>query len=185
MSKIKVWTRQHISVYDKVMNDGRYTAKKDYIFMDLQEHAKYVLEVYDWLVRKGPKAHLKPADVEYPVWMSFEQDATMMPGKDGVIFELTIDEEIITPINIAKWGTILNYSYIPADEKDAKRHREILEMYGVDDAKAYMTQFYPMIKKEIVASWDRLFDDQVKLGNDLKYGTIWEVRKEWVTNVIK
>lgn len=51
MSKIKVWTRQHISVYDKVMNDGRYTAKKDYIFMDLQEHAKYVLEVYDWLVR--------------------------------------------------------------------------------------------------------------------------------------
>ena len=185
MSKIKVWTRQHISVYDKVMNDGRYTAKKDYIFMDLQEHAKYVLEVYDWLVRKGPKAHLKPADVEYPVWMSFEQDATMMPGKDGVIFELTIDEEIITPINIAKWGTILNYSYIPADEKDAKRHREILEMYGVDDAKAYMTQFYPMSKKEIVASWDRLFDDQVKLGNDLKYGTIWEVRKEWVTNVIK
>ena len=58
-------------------------------------------------------------------------------------------------------------------------------MYGVDDAKAYMSQFYPMIKKEIVASWDRLFDDQVKLGNDLKYGTIWEVRKEWVTNVIK
>ena len=58
-------------------------------------------------------------------------------------------------------------------------------MYGVDDVKAFMTQFYPAIKKEIVASWDRLFDDYVKLGNDLKYGTIWEIRKEWVTKVIQ
>ena len=185
MSKFIVWTKQNKAILKELEETGRHICKKEYIGMDLQEHIHLVLEVYDWLVRKGPKALLKPADVEYPVWMSFEQDATMMPGKDGVIFELTIDEEIITPINIAKWGTILNYSYIPADEKDAKRHREILEMYGVDDAKAYMSQFYPMIKKEIVASWDRLFDDQVKLGNDLKYGTIWEVRKEWVTNVIK
>ena len=60
MSKIKVWTRQHISVYDKVMNDGRYTAKKDYIFMDLQEHAKYVLEVYDWLVKHTTNREYNP-----------------------------------------------------------------------------------------------------------------------------
>lgn len=183
--KIKVWTRQHISVLDKVMNEGRYVAKRDYIFMDLHEHAPLVLEVYDWLVKNGPDAANKPADVTYPVWLSFDEAATMMSGNEGVVFELTIEEDMITPINIAKWGAMLNYSYIPADEADKKRHRELLEAYGVDDAKAFMSQFYPMIKKEILESWHRLFDENVKLGNDLKYGTIWEIRKEWVTKVIQ
>lgn len=67
MAKIKVWTRQHKSVLDKVMNEGRYIAKKDYIYMDLQEHANLVLEVYDWLVKNGPDAANKPEDVTYPV----------------------------------------------------------------------------------------------------------------------
>lgn len=185
MSQIKVWTRQHKSVLDKVMNNGRYIARKEYIQMDLQEHASLVLSVYDWLVQNGPDAANRPADVTYPVWVSFDEEATMLSGEEGVVLELTIEEEWITPINIAKWGAILNYSYIPVDEQDAKRHRELLEMYGTDDVKAYMTQFYPMIKKEIVQSWSRLFDENVKLGNDLKYGTIWEIRKEWVTKVVQ
>ncbi|MDD6442561.1 MAG: DUF3841 domain-containing protein [bacterium] len=185
MPQIKVWTRQHKSVLDKVMNDGRYIAKRDYIYMDLQEHANLVLEVYDWLVKNGPDAVNKPADVTYPVWVSFDEDATMLSGDNGVVFELTIAQEMITPINIAKWGAILNYSYIPINEADKERHRELLEAYGIDDVKAFMTQFYPAIKKEIISSWDRLFDENVKLGNDLKYGTIWEIRKEWVTKVIQ
>ena len=185
MGTIKVWTRQHKSVLDKVMNNGRYIAKRDYIYMDLQEHAKLVLEVYDWLVQHSPDRANKPEDVEYPVWVSFDEEATMLSGEEGVVFELTIDEEKITPVNIAKWGTILNYSYIPLNEADKKRHQELLDMYRTDDVKAFMTQFYPQIKKEIVESWSRLFDDTVKVGNDLKYGLIWELRKEWVTKVIK
>ena len=69
-------------------------------------------------------------------------------------------------------------SYIPADEHDAKRHRQLLEQYGVSNAKAYMAQFYPQIKREIIASWTRLFDDSILLGSDEKYGIIWEVKKE-------
>ena len=109
----------------------------------------------------------------------------MLSGDEGVVFELTLDEEQITDVNIAKWGTILNYSYIPLNEEDKKRHRELLDAYRTDDVKAFMTQFYPQIKKEIVESWSRLFDDSVKVGNDLKYGLIWEIRKEWVTKVIQ
>lgn len=109
----------------------------------------------------------------------------MLPSEGTVIMELTLDPSRITSVNIEKWGAILNYSYIPADEKDAKRHHELLEQYGISDAKAYMSQFYPQIKREIVLSWDRLFDDSIILGNDSKYGNIWEIRKEWVTKVIE
>ena len=184
MGKIKVWTRQHRSVLETLRQEGRYRAKREFIRMDLQEHADLVLETYDWLVRACPDAANRPADVEYPVWVSFRRDATMLPDANTVILELELEEAQITRVNIAKWGAILNYSYIPADEADDRRHKKLLRDYGVSDAKAFMTQFYPDIKREIIASWARLFDDRVQLGNDWCYGTIWEVKQEWITAVV-
>ncbi|WP_369819393.1 DUF3841 domain-containing protein [Tissierella sp. P1] len=48
-----------------------------------------------------------------------------------------------------------------------------------------MSQFYPQIKRKIIDSWSRLFDDSIILGNDERYGNIWEVRKEWITQIIR
>lgn len=185
MGKIKVWTRQHRSVLETLEREGCYRAQRAFIRMDLQEHADLVLEAYDWLVRSCPDAANRPAEVEYPVWVSFRQDATMLPDENTVILELELEEDQITRVNIAKWGAILNYSYIPADEADAKRHKKLLQDYGVSDAKAFMTQFYPEIKREILHSWQRLFDESVQLGNDLCYGIIWEVKKQWITAVYR
>ena len=184
MGKIKVWTRQHKNVLNELEKTGRYTAKREYISKEMQEHTGIILEAYDWLVKNGPDAANRPEDVEYPVWVSFDRAATMLSGRDGAILELLLDEERVTSVNIAKWGAILNYSYIPADEADGKRHRELLHLYGTDDVRAVMTPFYPEIRREITGSWKRLFDDSIKLGNDLKYGTIWEIRREWVTEVL-
>ena len=101
------------------------------------------------------------------------------------MLELSLDPAIITPIHVAKWGIILNYSYIPKDAKDAKRHQELLKSYNTSDTQAYMSQFYPQIKREIIDSWSRLFDDSIHINSDQKYGTIWEIRKEWITDIIK
>ena len=49
--------------------------------------------------------------------------------------ELSLGREQITHINIEKVGTILNYSYIPENEQDARRHQEILDNLGVGDAR--------------------------------------------------
>jgi hypothetical protein len=62
----------------------------------------------------------------------------------------------------------------------AKKLRE----QGTNNARAVMTQFYPELKKDIIASWDRLFDEGVALGNNNAYGLVWEVRKEWIQKVI-
>lgn len=185
MGKISVWTKQHKNVLKILESEGRYTAKREYIIMDLQEHASLVLEAYEWLVKNGPDAKNRPEDVEFPVWVSFEKEATMMPSEGTVILELEVEESWITHVNIAKWGTILNYGYIPADEKDAKRHRQLLKDYGTNDAKAYMSQFYPQIKREIRESWKRLFDPSILVGNTSEYGNLWEVKKEWVKQVIQ
>lgn len=109
----------------------------------------------------------------------------MLLSEDAVILELAIDPAMVTMVNINKWGTILNYSYIPADEQDAREHRQMLAQYGVSDAKAYMSQFYPQIKRKITDSWNRLFDDSVLLGGKQCYGNIWEIKKEWVIKIIR
>ena len=185
MSQITVWTKQHEKVLDELEQTGRYRAKKEYIIKDLEEHANLVLETYDWLVKHSPDAANKPEGVTYPVWVSFQQEATMLPSPGTVILQLSVDSHMVTPVNIAKWGAILNYSYIPLDQQDAHRHQQLLEAYGVSDPQAYMTQFYPQIKREIIGSWDRLFDPEVHLGNDLEYGLLWEVQKEWIVNVMR
>lgn len=185
MEKITVWTKQNENVLRELEQNGRYVAKREYVHKDLGEHAYLVLEAYDWLVKHSPAAAMRPVDAEYPVWVSPKKEATMLPSAGCVILELTLDPSLITMVNIMKWGSILDYSYIPADKADAARHRTLLEEYRVSDPKAYMSQFYPQIKREIIESWDRLFDDSVDLGNRDCYGNIWEIKKEWVTNILK
>lgn len=185
MGNIRVWTKQHGSVLDELEATGRYTVRREYVEMDLQEHAPLVLEVYDWLARHGPDAANRPADVELPVWVSYACETAMRLSGGTVLLELELPAERVTPVNIAKWGAILNYSYLPADDADARRHRALLEQYGVSDAKAYMTQFYPELRREIVESWERLFDEGVRLGSDACYGNLWEIRKEWVKQITR
>ena len=183
MTPITVWTKQHQDILLELEQTGRHVARRDYIRRDLGEDAYLVLETYDWLAAHLPNAAGRPADAAYPVWVSYTSDAAMLPGPGFVILELEVDRSLVASINIAKWGAILNYSYIPRDEQDALRHKKLLADYGLSDAKAYMSRFYPQIKGEIVDSWDRLFDEEIQLGNPSAYGPIWEVKKEWIRQV--
>ena len=185
MEKIVVWTKQHVNVLNELQVKGRYIAKKEYIVKELQEHTDLVLEVYDWYVRRASDFHSKPVDVEYPIWVSLSQEATMLQSKNTVIMTIELEPELIMPVNIDKWGMILNYSYIPCSNEDAKKHKQLLNEYGTTDTQAYMSQFYPIIKREIITSWERLFDDSIIINNEEKYGTIWELKREWVVNVIQ
>lgn len=181
MGKITVFTRQHRNIVKVLETAGRYAATRENVLRN--EDARLMLDCYDWLVAHHPQRDLRPVDADYPIWLSYRQDAAVLPNPDSVLLELEVDEALITPINIAKWGAINNFSYIPLDPEDARRHREQMEGFGVTDAKACMTRFYPQLRREIVDSWDRLFDDTVQLGNDLCYGLVWEVRRQWVRSI--
>ena len=115
METITVWTKQHQDVWTNLERDGRHVASRAGIRRDLgEEDASLVLAVYDWLADRLPTEG-KPADAVYPVWVSRSGDAAMLPGPGFVILELQVDPGLITDVNIAKWGAILNYSYIPAE----------------------------------------------------------------------
>lgn len=183
MGKIKIRTKQHTNVLEEIERTGRYVVDPKHAAADYEGFRELALSVYDWLAANCEIADIRPADAVYPVWVSVT-DETVQPAEKGyVILELEAEEDMVGLVNIGKWGMMLNFSYIPKDDADAKRHKKLLEDYGVSDAKAYMSRFYPEIREEIVGSWHRLFDDSVIPVNDDCYGIIWEIRKEQIVKV--
>lgn len=186
MSLIRVWTKQHAGILEQLEQSGRYIAKREYIMQEQAEDANIFLTVYDWYTRHASTIVQKPGDVQYPVWVSLSSESAMLVNEGAVLLELEIDAAQMVPVDLNKWGLILNYGYIPRDAVDKQKHLQLLKDYGTGDAQAYMTPFYPIIKQQIVESWKRLFDDTVIVNNNItKIGTIWEVRKEWVVRVIR
>ena len=74
----------------------------------------------------------------------------MLPSPGAVILELTLEPDRITSVNIEKWGSILNYSYIPKDKADARRHQDMMEQYGVSDAKHTCPSSTPTLRGKLL-----------------------------------
>lgn len=133
---MRFWTKQHSMVLKTLLETGRYTAGRKNLFADLQEHAPLMLEAYDWLSAHHPGLAGKPPEAECVVWLSYARDAAMMPDEAGVLLELEIPSELVTPVNIAEWGMILNYAYIPAGEEDGQAYRKKTECAGSQRCKS-------------------------------------------------
>jgi len=156
--EMRVWSKQHKSVLEELNARGRYAARRSNVYADLGEHAPLVLAAYDWLNEHHPLRAQRPQDAEGLVWLSYEKSAAMLTDGQSVLLELEIPAERIAPVNIAKWGAILNYAYLPRDERDAACHRREMNALGLSDAQAYMSRFYPEYRRKIAESWARLSD---------------------------
>ena len=182
---IEVWTRQHADVLKELNTSGRHWGSREFVETGMPEYRAFTIECYDWLAKNCPlpKAEGLPADA-LPVWVQTDRDATYFAGDDGVVMKLLVDENLVCGINVAKWGIIQNFGYVPLDEADRLRHVRMLKDCGINDVKAYTTPFYPEIKAEILASWPRLFDRSVRSDSELEYGIMREIRAEWISEVL-
>ncbi len=180
--KVKVWTKQHADILSDLEKNGRYIVKKEYIQQKMGEHAQIYFEVYSWYRKAAEKIIPAPDDVEYPIWVSLNENEKIGNSVGNVLLEIEIDEDILITMDMDKWGRIVNYMYIPKSDADQEEHDKLLDTYNTNDCTAYMSPFFPVIKKKIKKSWDRLFDDSYTL-TPVRVGTIWELKKEWITNI--
>lgn len=183
MSLIRVWTKQNEAVLHQLEEKGRFIAEESFIRKEIGDTADIMLPIYKWLAENAPYSIEKPKDALYPVWVSLEKEATMIPESGYVILEMEIESGSITLIDTAKWTCITNYAYLAKDDADKKAHAEKLDAIGCMDAEAILTNFYPKLRTEIIGSWSRLFDESISLGSDTVYGIIWEVREEWIQKI--
>ncbi|CQR71200.1 hypothetical protein SOV_47160 [Sporomusa ovata DSM 2662] len=183
-NKVKVWTKQHENIVKDLETNERYIVKKEYIVNKMEEHAALYLDVYNWYHQAASKIVQPPEDVQYPIWVSLTEEGKIENSPGNVQLEILVEQARLITMDIDKWGRIVNYMYIPADAQDKKEHDTLLARYGIDDCTAYMKPFYPNIKRKIIKSWDRLFDESIILSK-VRVGTLWELKKEWIVSITK
>lgn len=185
MSKLKLWTRQDERVLKDIETRGFYRVKQEHIIEKFDSCSDVYLHVYRWYARAASSVVPKPEGVEFPVWASVDKEFSLGVIEGQVVLELEVDRENVIIMDSAKWDYILNYWYIPKDSDDARSYDEKLETYGIrNKTLMYMNNFYPLLKREVEKSWERLFDNDIRLS-DINQATLWEIRSEWITNVTR
>lgn len=184
---IRVWTRQDKRVLSIIEAEGVYYCQAEYIEAKMENFSNYYKQLYKWYVARAEKIVARPhADIQYPIWVSIDEDMQLQPVDDTIILELEIDERNVLITDSEKWGYVVNFLYLPLNQEDLKRHDNELKRYGISNESALIMSnkgnFYPLLKRKIEKSWDRLFDDY-SLSN-IRQGTIWEIRKSDIVKVI-
>ena len=123
-----------------------------------------------------------PDEAEYPIWLTIEEELKLPMSKGFVFFELEVPPNEIMIFDMLKWDYIANYLYLPKDDQDRKNFKDKLEKYNISvESDIYLQDFYPILKKKMISSWERLFDNDIKLS-DKKVGICWEIKEDWIVD---
>lgn len=180
--KITLWTSQSKIVLNTINEKGIYHVKREFIEKKYADVANVFLEVYTWFISKAEQLLPRPSGAEFPIWL-FTDPKYIDHHKDYCILEIRVDRHKTLLFDQMKWNRILNFSYIPKDEKDAREFIAALARYGIyNETDVYMKNYYPHLKIMIKKSWDRLFDHNIILSES-KQASLWEIRKEWIKNI--
>lgn len=182
---VKVWTAQADIVLDTLKQTGIYQVKRRFIVNKYGEISNLFLTAYDWFVGRYAQKIPRPPGADYTIWVYADPRMISNFGPGDNILELDVPAESILFFDQAKWTKILNLSYLPENEQDEERFRQEVARQGLtQESKAVTTHFYPLLKREIIGSWDRLFDEAPIAPID-QMGALWEIKKEWVTKATK
>lgn len=183
--KIKVWTAQADIVLDTLEKTGIYHVKRQFIVRKYGEIAPLMLTAYDWFVKQYAARIPVPPGAEYAIWVFKDPRGISNYGPGDNILELEVPADQLLLMDQTRWNKILNLSYLPKDPADEVRFSQLVADQGLSQQwKAVMTHFYPLLKREIIASWDRLFLEPPATPIN-QFGAIWEIRKEWIIRISK
>lgn len=182
VKKIKVWTAQADIVLETLEKTGLYQVRGRFIRAKYGELAPLFFTAYDWFVRQYAQRIPRPEGAEYGIWVYLDPRGIANFGPGDHVLELEVPADQLIIMDQAKWNRILNLSYLPKDPEDLLRfHRELERMGITQEHKAVSTNFYPCLKREVFASWDRLFaEDPIDPIN--QFSALWEIRKEWIVS---
>jgi len=161
---ITLYASQADPVIEAIERNGVCYSKEAYVRKKYQESAKIFTTAYSWFVREMEKYVKKPDGAEYPYWAfreAYNVDQSM--GGNFLTLEVPLDEVLL--FDMYDWNKILCLKYIGEDEKDEEQFQEQLEMYGIKEMDAVLSNFYPLQKQQILKSWQRL----TRYHEELKY----------------
>ncbi len=186
---VTLWTRQKIDSLKELEKNGVIRITRKHLEEKFDIITDYFTELYDWFVTEASKRVPKPEDVTYPIWCSAREEYMLRPVGDEVVFVVEIPESQVIYFDGTKWDLVLNHTYVPKNQKDAKEFSDLAASKGLGDGFSFLdkktTHFYPKEAKMVRDSWVRVFDiDSWETDLYKIQANIWEIRPEMIKEII-
>lgn len=170
---MKLWTVQSDEVWNLLNRDGQTIVKKAYIQEKYGDAAWSFLIAYDYMARKLAEKTAALAGAESPVWMFANPKWT-----GGFAVPMEVPEEEVLLFDLRKWYRVLSLSYVGTEQEEKQYDAQLRRMGIRDSSEVFSSPFYPLQKRQIMASWERIFD----LPEDRQFyqAACWQLKKEWI-----
>ncbi|MEA4919995.1 MAG: DUF3841 domain-containing protein [Clostridiaceae bacterium] len=180
--KAVLWTRQEQRVLDVLENGEIYCVQKAYVDAKYQDVSWSMQTAYGFLIRKMSGLIPPLKGEESPVWLHGSPEATGM-FSEAPLLKLEVPTDECLFFDRRKWNCILNLEYIAQSDNDAEAFQKKLKAQGVTHSSLLLrTPYYPLLKMEVIKSWDRLFEAAMPEIGFLQ-ATVWHIKPEWVKTV--
>lgn len=177
---IRLWTGQRQIVLDTLKNAGTYHVRWEYIAQKYQESAWSFQAAYAFLSQAAQSRGICPAGADSAIWLYRDPQWIHQDASCSLLcFEIPRDR--ILTFDLRLWNRVLNLEYLGEsiqDELDFKHELERLSLPST--LPLFQTPFYPLQKRQVQHSWNRIFRARVEPEIYLQ-AAVWELRLEWLT----
>lgn len=176
---VTLWTAQRQIVLDTLALSGLYQVKGFYVEEKYQEAAWSFQEAYSFFRESAPSRLPRPEGAESGVWL-YSDPKWLELSHDTHLLKFEIPSDKVLLFDMRLWNRILNLEYIGADRRDQEAFQQDLERSGLKNTiPLFRTPFYPMLRRRVRQSWQRLFDSD-KCPVSYRQAGTWELRSEWL-----
>lgn len=179
-STITLFTAQTQVVIDAIERDGYTRVKRAFIQKKYGDQSWVFQQAYSFFAQHAPRFVEPPEGAESGIWC-FRDWRLALAGAGCTLLELEVPRDQAVLFDSRLWNRMLNLEYLGANEADeAAFEKRIAGMGLKSSADAFSTSFYPTVKREILQSWQRLFDSADNCPDTYLEAGLWEIRREWV-----
>jgi len=179
---ITMWTAQDKRVWETIKASGCYYVKKEYVEAKYQETAWIFQTAYSYINKHAEKVIEKPFQADSLIWL-FRDEKWAAKEKDMVIMKLNIPADQVILFEMRRWNKVLNLSFIGSDNEMEKFQQNLTKIGINDSSDLFTTPYYPLQKKAVTDSWQRLFEIE-DIPAQYIQGGAWQLKNEWIGDII-
>ena len=180
---ITLYTAQTQVVLDAIERDGVSRVKREYIRQKYGDQAWVFQQAYSFFAEHAPRYVARPDGAESGIWCFCDWHLAVA-GTGCSLIELEVPRDCAVLFDSRVWNRMLNLQYVGKDDADETAFEQRLASMGLkSSAEAFSTAFYPTVKREILQSWQRLFESAESCPEAYIQAGLWELRREWIVSV--
>ena len=180
---LTLFTAQTQTVLDVIKRDGFSRVKRAFIQQKYGDETWVFQQAYSFFAQHAAQIVAPPEGAESGIWC-FRDWRWAVAGAGCVLLELEVPSDQAVLFDSRIWNRMLNLQYVGASPEDeAAFENRIANMGMKSSAEAFSTSFYPMVKREILQSWQRLFGSAQACPDTYVQAGLWELRDEWIVSV--